>query len=158
MSGRIFAESANVYEDQAKVLFDFYRQTAEHIVAQEEEIEKNIAVAREEKAQFSAAFDQKKLLEKVGYGAAGLFIVLAVLLHVAKAINAEFPFPIEALLFIDFLALAPLGFAIYCFLQAKKLEQKISDTQTKITVFQQAHKEIPRDWYWVYPRGRKSRV
>ena len=59
---KIFPESVNVYEDQAKVLFDYYRQTAEQIVKQEEEVEKKIAVASEEKAQFATTRDQKEAL------------------------------------------------------------------------------------------------
>ena len=32
MKGKIFASSDNIYQDQAKILFDYYRQAAEKIV------------------------------------------------------------------------------------------------------------------------------
>ncbi|MBP7152136.1 MAG: hypothetical protein KBA43_05675 [Paludibacteraceae bacterium] len=49
MTGKIFPESNNVYQDQAKILFNYYSQAAEKIVAEEERIEKQIAVLEEEK-------------------------------------------------------------------------------------------------------------
>ena len=35
MTGKIFPESNNVYQDQAKILFNYYSQAAEKIVAEE---------------------------------------------------------------------------------------------------------------------------
>jgi len=42
MTGKIFPESTNIYQDQAKVLFDYYRQAAEKIVGEEERIESEV--------------------------------------------------------------------------------------------------------------------
>ena len=50
MTGKIFPESSNIYQDQAKILFNYYRQAAEKIVAEEERIEHEIAILEEEKA------------------------------------------------------------------------------------------------------------
>lgn len=50
MTGKIFPESNNIYQDQAKILFNYYSQAAEKIVAEEERIEKQIAILEEEKA------------------------------------------------------------------------------------------------------------
>lgn len=49
MTGKIFSESNNIYQDQAKILFNYYSQSAEKIVAEEERIEKEIAILEEEK-------------------------------------------------------------------------------------------------------------
>jgi hypothetical protein len=49
MAGKIFPESNNIYQDQAKILFNYYSQAAEKIVQEEERIEKEIAVLEEEK-------------------------------------------------------------------------------------------------------------
>lgn len=43
MTGKIFTESSNVYQDQAKILFNYYSTAAEKIVLEEERIEKEIA-------------------------------------------------------------------------------------------------------------------
>jgi hypothetical protein len=49
MTGKIFPESNNIYHDQAKILFNYYRQSAEKIVEEEERIEHEIAVLEETK-------------------------------------------------------------------------------------------------------------
>jgi hypothetical protein len=50
MTGKIFPESNNIYQDQAKILFNYYRQAAEKIVQEEERLEKEISILEEEKA------------------------------------------------------------------------------------------------------------
>ena len=50
MKGKIFPESGSIYQDQAKILFDYYQQAAEKIVAEEERIEKEIRILEEDKA------------------------------------------------------------------------------------------------------------
>ena len=54
MKGKIFYSSDNLYQDQAQILFDYYRQSAEKIVKEEERIESEIAKQKE----------QKKILEE----------------------------------------------------------------------------------------------
>ena len=48
MTGKIFPESSNIYQDQAKILFNYYQQAAEKIVHEEERIEKEIAILDEQ--------------------------------------------------------------------------------------------------------------
>ncbi|MBL0308629.1 MAG: hypothetical protein IPP77_02755 [Bacteroidetes bacterium] len=60
MSGKILNASANIYQDQAKVLFDYYKQAAEKIVSEEEKYEKEIAVCKERVAQLSQDFAKAK--------------------------------------------------------------------------------------------------
>jgi hypothetical protein len=65
MSGKLFNSSANIYQDQAKVLFEYYKQAAEKIVAEEEKYELEIAICKERIVQLSQDFKevkQKKLL------------------------------------------------------------------------------------------------
>lgn len=50
MEGKIFPDSANIWQDQAKILFNYYRQAAERVVTEEERIEHEIAQLEEEKA------------------------------------------------------------------------------------------------------------
>jgi hypothetical protein len=49
MKGKIFPESSNIYQDQAKILFSYYQQMAENIVNEEERIEGEIAKLNAEK-------------------------------------------------------------------------------------------------------------
>lgn len=53
-TGKIFKESSNIYQDEAKILFNYYQQCAEKIVAEEERLEKEISVLNEDKAQVEA--------------------------------------------------------------------------------------------------------
>ena len=46
----------------------------------------------------------------------------------------------------DLAVLAPLAFSAYCFWGAKKLEEQISDADSRISVFQETFKEIPRNF------------
>ncbi|MDR1340989.1 MAG: hypothetical protein LBK58_13195 [Prevotellaceae bacterium] len=50
MTGKIFPESSNIYQDQAKILFNYYSQAAEKIVREEERIEHEILLLEQEKA------------------------------------------------------------------------------------------------------------
>jgi len=137
MSGKIFPGSASIYEDQAKILFDYYRRIAEHIVEQEVTLEKQIAVAREEEVQFTEELKRKSLIEKVCCGAAALLVILmAVLLATQVFTNYA------GLL----LGLAPLGYGLYLLMERKKLAARIVEIQTIIDGFETAHKEIPRDF------------
>jgi hypothetical protein len=61
MNGKIFAESDNLYQDQARILFDFYVKAAEQIVREEERIEKEIAILEEEQATLNKTISQVKL-------------------------------------------------------------------------------------------------
>jgi len=56
-TGKIFKDSSNIYQDEAKMLFNYYRQAAERIVQEEERIEKQIAEVKEQKAQVQANLD-----------------------------------------------------------------------------------------------------
>lgn len=51
MDGKIFADSANIWQDQAKILFNYYRQAAERIVKEEERIESEIKNLNQEKEE-----------------------------------------------------------------------------------------------------------
>lgn len=51
MDGKIFADSANIWQDQAKILFNYYRQAAERIVKEEERIEGEIDTLKQEKGE-----------------------------------------------------------------------------------------------------------
>ena len=102
MPGKIFPGSASIYEDQARILFDYYRRIAEHIVEQEVTLEKQIAVAREEEVQFTAELKRKSIIEKACYGVAALLAILMAAL--AAATNNSELYPAMAL------GLAPLGY------------------------------------------------
>ncbi|MCK9281631.1 MAG: hypothetical protein M0P71_13480 [Melioribacteraceae bacterium] len=61
IKGKIFPESSSVEQDQAKLLFDYYLQSAEKIVQEEERIEKEIAKLEEEKTALNQQLEKAKL-------------------------------------------------------------------------------------------------
>ncbi|MEI6822450.1 MAG: hypothetical protein WCL51_10970 [Bacteroidota bacterium] len=61
MASKIFMESNNVDQDQAKILFIYYQQMAEKIVQEEERIEKEIAKLEEEKTVLNQDLSKAKL-------------------------------------------------------------------------------------------------
>ncbi|MCL2443469.1 MAG: hypothetical protein FWD13_08415 [Treponema sp.] len=48
MQGKIFAESVNIYQDQARILLNYYRKAAEKIVKEEIDLERSIQNAKSE--------------------------------------------------------------------------------------------------------------
>ena len=52
MKGKVFSTSDNIYQDQAKILFDYYQQAAEKIVREEERIEKEIENLKKEREDY----------------------------------------------------------------------------------------------------------
>lgn len=66
MSGKIFNTSANIYQDQAKILFDYYKQAAEKIVSEEEKYEKEIAICNERVTQLSQELEKVKQTRFLG--------------------------------------------------------------------------------------------
>ena len=48
--GKVFAESINIYDDQARVAFDYYRKAAQKIIAEEDRID-NLRKESDEKLE-----------------------------------------------------------------------------------------------------------
>ncbi|MDR2095338.1 MAG: hypothetical protein LBP76_07445, partial [Treponema sp.] len=123
MQGKIFAESVNLYQDQARILYNYYRKAAEKIVKEEMDLEKSIDAARAEIAMaqknkikgivISAAFPVVGILAALGIGVIGLALVLG---------------------------------SIWGVLILLKALKAVKENETKITGFQEAHRDIRRDY------------
>ena len=59
MTGKIFKDSSNVVQDQAKILFNYYQQMAEKIVREEERIEGEVRKLDAEKLNVEISIDSK---------------------------------------------------------------------------------------------------
>jgi hypothetical protein len=57
MTGKIFKDSSNVVQDQAKILFNYYQQMAEKIVNEEERIEGEVRKLKAEKTNLEISLD-----------------------------------------------------------------------------------------------------
>lgn len=78
MTGKIFPESNNIYQDQAKILFNYYKQAAEKIVAEEERLEHEIALLEEQKV-----FKGNEL-SKVVYWLLMFFLLFPIVVYLVK--------------------------------------------------------------------------
>ena len=59
-TGKVFSDSTDVYQDQAQVLFEYYRQAAERIVAEETAIEQKMSEVDQRIADANAQFAGEK--------------------------------------------------------------------------------------------------
>lgn len=77
MTGKVFKESSNIYDDEARILFDYYKKAAEKIVGKEIEIEDKIDDA--EKRKNSSAERQKKAkISIIATAAIGVLFVIGI--------------------------------------------------------------------------------
>lgn len=71
MEGKIFNDSANIYQDQAKVLYEYYKSAAEKIVNEEKIYEDKIK---------NAEYQIKKIQRRLGEGQNNPYYRLGLLL------------------------------------------------------------------------------
>ena len=62
MTGKIFKDSTNIYEDEAKILFDYYKKAAEKIVGEEIDLENKISSTQTDKAEAVSSLNKWKIL------------------------------------------------------------------------------------------------
>lgn len=130
MKGKVFDSSQDLYQDQAHILFDYYRQAAEKIVTQEEAIEKKIeAWKNAEKNQ--AILIKNKQTQAIAC-LAGFVVGLAILLYSV---------PVGAII-----AIVCLGGSISIFLKKRAFEKEIEQTQEHIAEQEENYQNIFRDY------------
>lgn len=130
MRGKVFKDSLGVHEDQARVLFDYFHQAAQKIVAEEMVLEKKAAVERAD-AQQLVGERKKHLYISIGIGLAGL-----------------------ALCFLFWQAGGPLvlGAGLFYWLSARSDKAKQEASDNRVHEFKKAHSRIKRD-YQVHKLG-----
>ena len=67
MEGKIFKDSANIYQDQAKVLYEYYKSAAERIVSEEKAIEAQIEDAKFQTEKYEADREKAKRERTIGW-------------------------------------------------------------------------------------------
>lgn len=134
MKGKIFAASRDIHQDQAKVVFDYYRAAAEKIVSQEMVIEGLIKEKKELKAS------EKDVLRKKNTA----FIVALVMLVIAVALGVVgFLMEWFALLALPVIAVIVL---VNKNSSKKKAALDIEMVSQDIAELKQKHKNIFRDY------------
>jgi hypothetical protein len=123
MDGKVFAESTNLYQDQARILFDYYKKAAEKIVKEEKELEDSIEASR-------LAITQAEKDRKKGIVIIAVFAVIGIVLGIATH-------------GIGFVLVLGAIAGLMTILKAKKSKEEAT---TKILGFEEAHRDIRRDY------------
>lgn len=67
MEGKIFNDSANIYQDQAKVLYEYYKSAAEKIVNEEKIYEDKIKNAEYQIKKYNEDMGKAKTIRTIGW-------------------------------------------------------------------------------------------
>jgi hypothetical protein len=144
MTGKIFKESSNVYEDQARILFEYFQAAAVQIVSEETRLEREIGSATEMQQQKEAELARLPLQRTVGlFGGAALALLGIVLLIMSYSGEG-----ILALM----VAAGAAGFGFVTHQKMGKLQLELSQNQSTIDGFNGAYAAIRRD-FKVYKLG-----
>ena len=135
MTGKVFADSHDIYQDQAKIAFDYYRAAAEKIVTEEIAIEKKIAEKNTLKATGNVLLQKKALNVKIAIGLLAVTAIAAVAGIVTAGMYVLAVLPVLAIIFL-----------IMKNSEKKKAEQAVRDVDKDIADLQQKHKDIFRDY------------
>ena len=76
MTGRVFKESSSVYDDQARLLFDYFKAAADQIVSEEMRLEQEIRTATETSQQLSSELASLPMQRMAAFIAGGVSLVL----------------------------------------------------------------------------------
>ena len=134
MQGKIFAESMNLYQDEARILFNFYRKAAEKIVKEETELEKSI---REAESEIVLAEKNRKK----GIIISSVFPVAGIIAAVVS--YTAFSYDILPSLITG--AVIALG-SIWGITTLVKANKSKLENETKQSGFEEAHRDIRRDY------------
>jgi hypothetical protein len=130
MQGKIFPDSLNLYQDEARILFNYYKKAAEKIVREETALEESI-----QNSKNTIELDKKNKTKGIIITAA--FPAAAVILTVIILISSGFftPYPL----------IIALG-AVWGIVTLVRAKKSIETEETKITGFGEAFKDIRRDY------------
>ncbi|MDR2870602.1 MAG: hypothetical protein LBV04_09145 [Deferribacteraceae bacterium] len=132
---KIFADSMNLHQDQARILFDYYRKAAEKIVGEERELERSIETA---KSEIAVAAQEKAKAKLIAGVIPAVGVVLAIIIFFAHLAAGSIAVMVGVVI-----CLAGLG---YGFLSIKKADKTTTDNESKIQAFTEAHRDIRRDY------------
>ncbi len=87
MTGKIFEGSSNIYQDQAKILFDYYKAAAEAIVSAEMKEEQNKADLIRQRDEMTAAAQKNKTISIVMF--ALFFLIVTIVIGIVYHLRSK---------------------------------------------------------------------
>ena len=137
MTGKIFEESNNIYDDQARVLFDYYKKAAEKIVSEEIDLENKITSSEELIKQKTDEEKKAKLLMIISFVVGGICGAMSI---ISMTMNILSPY-----IFV-ILTIAGIGFGVYSLINKLHCTKAIAGAKQQIETFTQLKSEIRRDY------------
>lgn len=130
MKGKVFSSSQDLYQDQAKILFDFYKDAAEKIVSQEEELEKEMGELKNSLTLNAAG---KKKAQTQMYVGIGILVVGLALIAVIGWLSIA-------------IAVGGLYWGIKNYKMFKSSGKSIEDVGVDLKELENKHQQIFRDY------------
>lgn len=130
MKGKVFSSSQDLYQDQAKILFDFYKDAAEKIVSQEEELEKEMGELKNSLTLNAAG---KKKAQTQMYVGIGILVVGLALIAVVGWLSIA-------------IAVGGLYWGIKNYKMFKSSGKSIEDVGVDLKELENKHQQIFRDY------------
>ena len=137
MTGKVFKSSSNLYDDEAKVLFDYYKAAAEKIVA--EEVEQENRIEASQKSLDSNKF-QNKIFKILMIALGGVGLIGAILGLILTILDNGAGI---AILIIGVILL--LG-GLFCLLRFLKTKKGIEEDSKNIEDATRAKENIRKDY------------
>ena len=153
MEGKIFSESANIYQDQAKVLYEYYKAAAEKIVSEEKVLEAKIKDAQYQVTKMDADLGKASsaktagiVLLAIGILAAAAGLILPAALNPETVSGQLMALCKGALLVGGAMAVIGLILLLTQGSKVKKFQAMLSEKKAEIARYKEAHKNIFRDY------------
>lgn len=139
MTGKIFKESSNVYEDEARVLFDYYKRAAEKIVGEEIDLENKIEDATNRRNTSEERQKKFKIIMIAATAFAGT-CAIGGLLSILMAQNTGLG------IFLFVLTAIGAGTAIFSLIKKIGAKKDYDNFEEIIKAFNEAKKNIRRNY------------
>lgn len=145
MTGKIFKESSNIYEDEARVLFDYYKKAAEKIVEEEIDLENKIEEATNNKNTSQERQKKHKIISIVtaSVGGAALIGGLVTFISRIKITSSEF---IVALIMLGCVFLGCGITAIINLVKKNKAKKDFDNFENLVASYENAKRNIRRNY------------
>lgn len=130
MTGKVFKESNNIYQDQAKVLFDYYKNAAEKIVSEEIAEEQN-------KSDLTAQIDQENETITSCTKKFKIFLIVGIVLAVIGLFG---------IIILTIAGLGVAGYAVSLMLKANKSKARVAELQDLMDKVDAKYRNIRRDY------------
>lgn len=138
MTGKIFKESSNIYEDEARILFDYYKKAAEKIVEEEINLENKIDEASNNKNSSQERQRKHKIISIVTASIGGAALIGGVITFIFEIIVAA------VILGCIFLGCGIT--AIINLVKKNKAKKDFDNFENMVASYEEAKKNIRRNY------------